>query len=606
MAINPETQYPGKIAPSSPDYPFGAARNITAPGDGTGTPWEAALVNDWFGFFQGLLVGAGEVPTGTPDTASDSQYIQALKALSGRTPATVAEIAAGKHKAGSRLEVTDRSAAAFDVVAGGTPNGYDVLDAGNGNTATLVVDSGYIDLGWLGDLSGDCYDVLLQGYELTKCAVFGVSSAGRFGGRELRLPPAVCDYSQTLNIEAPVTIRGYGNGIATDSSERAVLNFTGAGAGILFGGYSGYCSLDNFTLRGSKAGSIDPEAKVFGNRGLDMSQGFGGVITRMSFEFWDIGTLQHQRPGNTWSGAYRQFSFCRYRNNTYSTVHLDITTDCSYQGCDFRTNDDTGYILIAAGSTVDAYQNVVMSDCMFELLGSTSFDTRGIQVKGRSTLYLHGRYLEGVAIFCDKEASVISSAYHRTENGTSSRVGGGGHVNMSQAFAHSEMYPVPLLDDPLWEQNNVSGGAVDYVDGKLCNKFTVTGISSPQLALNFSECFKSSIRSIPDDWRTMIALVSFEYNSKIDTTASIRLVAQNQAVSETYTPVVSTWTDEEYYDAAAGWKRKTYTLPFNPDAMGALGHDTAAIRAYLDFKGSALAINDVIGIRNLKIEFLAF
>ena len=35
MAINPETQYPGKIAPSTPDYPYGAARNITTPGDGT-------------------------------------------------------------------------------------------------------------------------------------------------------------------------------------------------------------------------------------------------------------------------------------------------------------------------------------------------------------------------------------------------------------------------------------------------------------------------------------------------------------------------------------------------------------------------------------------
>lgn len=83
MAINPESQYPGKIAPGTPDYPFGAARNITVPGDGTGTPWEAALVNDLFGFQQALLSRAGIVPTGTPEKATDSQYLTAVFRLIG-------------------------------------------------------------------------------------------------------------------------------------------------------------------------------------------------------------------------------------------------------------------------------------------------------------------------------------------------------------------------------------------------------------------------------------------------------------------------------------------------------------------------------------------
>lgn len=81
MAINPETQYPGKIAPSTPDYPYGAARNITLPGDGTGTPWEAALVNDWFGFLQSLLSESGIVPSGSPEKVGASQYLDALKAI---------------------------------------------------------------------------------------------------------------------------------------------------------------------------------------------------------------------------------------------------------------------------------------------------------------------------------------------------------------------------------------------------------------------------------------------------------------------------------------------------------------------------------------------
>lgn len=78
MAINPEVQYSGKIAPSDAEYPYGKARNITTPGDGTGTPWEAALVNDLFGFQQALLDASGITPTGDPDHVGASQYAQAL------------------------------------------------------------------------------------------------------------------------------------------------------------------------------------------------------------------------------------------------------------------------------------------------------------------------------------------------------------------------------------------------------------------------------------------------------------------------------------------------------------------------------------------------
>lgn len=99
MAINPETQYPGKINPSNADYPYGSARNITIPGDGTGTPWEAAIVNDLLGWQQALLSDAGVIPNGNPDKATASQYLTALKKITiGATDyvfATVAAMAAG-------------------------------------------------------------------------------------------------------------------------------------------------------------------------------------------------------------------------------------------------------------------------------------------------------------------------------------------------------------------------------------------------------------------------------------------------------------------------------------------------------------------------------
>lgn len=83
MAINPESQYPGKINPSDADYPYGSARNVTTPGDGTGTPWEAALVKDIQGLQQALLSEAGLIPTGTPDRVGASQYLDAIKSVAG-------------------------------------------------------------------------------------------------------------------------------------------------------------------------------------------------------------------------------------------------------------------------------------------------------------------------------------------------------------------------------------------------------------------------------------------------------------------------------------------------------------------------------------------
>lgn len=81
MAIELEQQYPDKTTPASADYPFGQARNVTTPGDGTGTPLEQAWVNDLFGWQQALLTEAGITPSGVPDTARNSQHLDALRAL---------------------------------------------------------------------------------------------------------------------------------------------------------------------------------------------------------------------------------------------------------------------------------------------------------------------------------------------------------------------------------------------------------------------------------------------------------------------------------------------------------------------------------------------
>jgi hypothetical protein len=73
----------GAILPSqteaSGSYPQGKAKNVSAPGAGDGTPWYANLVNDLlFGPWQAILRLTGTVPSGVPDTANTTQYMEAL------------------------------------------------------------------------------------------------------------------------------------------------------------------------------------------------------------------------------------------------------------------------------------------------------------------------------------------------------------------------------------------------------------------------------------------------------------------------------------------------------------------------------------------------
>lgn len=140
MAINPESQYPGKIAPATADYPYGQARNITVPGDGTGTPWEAALVNDLFGFQQAVLSEAAIVPSGTPEKATNSQYLRALLAIFGARLTTSETIftkdltAVGTVLTGGYSSFGDGGAATWKATGVTTPGSAGTVDA---STATI-------------------------------------------------------------------------------------------------------------------------------------------------------------------------------------------------------------------------------------------------------------------------------------------------------------------------------------------------------------------------------------------------------------------------------------------------------------------------------------
>ena len=78
MAIDLTQTYPGQVDTATTEYPLGKARNVTKPGDNAATPFDQAWLNDMWGFQQALLLAAELTPSGAPDTATNSQYLDAL------------------------------------------------------------------------------------------------------------------------------------------------------------------------------------------------------------------------------------------------------------------------------------------------------------------------------------------------------------------------------------------------------------------------------------------------------------------------------------------------------------------------------------------------
>lgn len=81
MTLDLTARYPAQVISGDPAYPLGKARNRVTPGDGTGTPYEADLVNDLHGSIQATLDAAGITASGTPDAAGASDFVDSLDKL---------------------------------------------------------------------------------------------------------------------------------------------------------------------------------------------------------------------------------------------------------------------------------------------------------------------------------------------------------------------------------------------------------------------------------------------------------------------------------------------------------------------------------------------
>lgn len=118
MAIRWSDEYPGQIAVAA-GYPHGKPRNVAVPGDGTGTPLEAAWLSDLAGWQANLLFEAGIVPSGAPDQVGASDYTEAIKTLAG---AGLANFTSTVHTWTAAQGFTSTVGFFDQVVLGGTSN----------------------------------------------------------------------------------------------------------------------------------------------------------------------------------------------------------------------------------------------------------------------------------------------------------------------------------------------------------------------------------------------------------------------------------------------------------------------------------------------------
>jgi hypothetical protein len=147
--INPSTNpaFTGKITPPSPEYPQGQAKNVTTPGDGTGTPWEQQGLNDLWGLYQAIAQASALTPSGVSEKVGASQLLRGLIAsvptvtelLQAKLPAGHIVATRGYHAAG------DGGAGVYQVkTAAQAATDGDVVDAygnrtmGTGDIAVLM------------------------------------------------------------------------------------------------------------------------------------------------------------------------------------------------------------------------------------------------------------------------------------------------------------------------------------------------------------------------------------------------------------------------------------------------------------------------------------
>lgn len=459
MAINPETQYPGKIAPSTPDYPYGAARNITVPGDGTGTPWEAALVNDLFGFQQALLSAAGIVPSGSPEKVGASQYRDALHKLTSLSFDTVADAKAAQVKAG--LIVETRGYSAFNdgrggyylsltpAQFGGTPDEFGDHTAASGNVLTLIPINGEYNAGQCG-IKGDGTDEVLA-INALEARIFATKANAFFPEGTYNVANANWPFKNPT--VPPTSFKDYGGAIirgagkgktiykTTSATGADVLNLNGVkglsfidasvtatltgttgagsnGVSIIGGGEDLYIDLDVFDVPG-----VDKTTYLDGGKGFTLQTGATSVLPYKNITM--RGKLTNCGYGAGSDVQYEKFN--AGSPTIMESVLIDVVCEDCWRGLAFGaaaavsavnpTDKDSNFVVNA--TLINCAQNVIADRWVRAKINAHIIATKtiaalfkpfaadqtvfGASIKGdyRSDIKITGRMLE-----CDNKLIV--------------------------------------------------------------------------------------------------------------------------------------------------------------------------------------------------------
>lgn len=438
--------------------------------------------------------------------------------------------------------------------------GYFIYDS----SKSAINDDGLVINGWVreeiktvslddfGAVGGDA----VKDTAALKKAILSCKQGGVFAGKAIRVPAKTYLISEIITIDAPVNIFGLSSGANSDGMQAPILKFIST-SGFNFVDGAGYCHFKDLRLVGTKKGGLDIPNSVFGNYGMQFTQGAFGMFENIRIEFFDVGRTAVK--GAVWAGAYRFYNYCKFRDNTYNVVQQGYSTDENFFQCDFRASEASkaGYIYIDARG--HEYQTTNFIDCMFELLGNSElvsgkrvYSQFGMQIYGKSIVKITGGYSEMCPTFVDKGASLVSTA---NIVGTSESLihTGGGLINLDGAFARSNEYLIPdFSDTTYWDLGGITYDGLDVKDGIIGHKFTITAGAYHVLeAKDFNAYRKASMNTIPLNPERILALVELEYQAPVDKTII--------ATFDSY--AVDTWSDSKYYDNTAAWRRKVYTAP---------------------------------------------
>ena len=324
MAINPETQYPGKINPSDSNYPYGSARNITVPGDGTGTPWEAAIVNDLLGMQQAFLSDASVVPSGNPDKVGASQYMQAMFRSMGFVRDTIAIL-----RALDSSVVSDKTRC---LVTEDGRGGHFVLDKSDttsaDNDGTVIVDAngGRWKRWYTGPVNVRWFGATGRGVADDYAAIEAALAIVRAYGGAIFLPTNPANGSQPTVYNHGATIQfGASNVRIIGESTAVQLNYTGAGTGLIVNlssasAHRERCGFSNISLVSST-----------GAYAFDFTFGSYGIYENFEIAYTATNARLIYGTGHNGAGPYfNEFKgFTLFGGGDRSQVGIEFKSDTS-------------------------------------------------------------------------------------------------------------------------------------------------------------------------------------------------------------------------------------------------------------------------------------